>query len=47
MFEFWCSEHYNDIEKFVNGFVDIFNRLADKNAVDAIPVILQNNSESE
>lgn len=47
MFEFWCSEHYSDIEKFVNNFVVIFNRLADKNAVDAIPVILQNNSESE
>ena len=37
LFHFWCSEHRQEVEAFVENFIDVFNRFAEKNDVDAIP----------
>lgn len=37
LFHFWCSEHRQEVEVFVENFIDVFNRFAEKNDVDAIP----------
>lgn len=37
LFHFWCSEHRQAVEVFVEKFIDVFNRFAEKNDVDAIP----------
>lgn len=37
LFHFWCSEHQQEVETFVENFIDVFNRFAEKNDVDAIP----------
>ena len=37
LFHFWCSEPRQEVEAFVENFIDVFNRFAEKNDVDAIP----------
>lgn len=37
LFHFWCSEHQQEAETFVENFIDVFNKFAEKNDVDAIP----------
>lgn len=37
LFDFWCSEKQEDVINFVEGFVDLFNRIAEKRDTDAIP----------
>lgn len=44
LFDFWCSEHQDNISTFVERFVDVFNRLAERNSVDAIPTITHNDN---
>lgn len=44
LFDFWCGEHQDDVSTFVELFVDVFNRLAEKNSVDAIPTIIHNDN---
>lgn len=40
LFEFWCSEHRNDIDMFVEQFISLFNLLAERNEVDALPPVI-------
>ncbi len=44
LFDFWCSEHQDNVSTFVEQFVDVFNRLAERNSVDAIPTITHNDN---
>ncbi len=44
LFDFWCSEYQDNVSTFVEQFVDVFNRLAERNSVDAIPTITHNDS---
>lgn len=44
---FWCSEHRDKIDAFVESFIEIFNKLAEKNDVDAIPPTTQNVGDEE
>ena len=37
LFHFWCSEYRQEVEAFVENFIDVFNRFAERNDVDAIP----------
>lgn len=37
LFSFWCSEHQDVAEKFVESFITLFNVLAEKMEVDALP----------
>lgn len=47
LFAFWCSEHHSEIATFVEDFIKIFNELAERNAVDAIPPTTQNGNGEE
>ena len=46
LFAFWCSEHSNAVDEFVDKFIVLFNKLAEQNDVDALPPI-SNISEGE
>ena len=46
LFHFWCSEHRQEVESFVENFIDVFNRFAEKNDVDAIPQPQEENEET-
>ncbi len=37
LFAFWCNENLNAVEEFVEQFVALFNVLAEKKEVDALP----------
>ena len=39
LFAFWCSEHHNDVDTFVEQFISLFNLLAERKDVDALPTI--------
>lgn len=39
LFAFWASEHHREIEHFVENFVQVFNILAERKDVDALPPI--------
>lgn len=39
LFEFWCNEHRNDIDAFVEQFISLFNLLADRSDVDTLPPV--------
>lgn len=39
LFDFWCEEHQSEISSFVAQFFTLFNQLADKLEVDAIPTV--------
>ena len=45
LFAFWCSEHQNDIDAFVDQFITLFNQLAERNDVDTLPLIVAQTSE--
>ena len=48
LFDFWCSEYQDDASAFVEQFITVFNRLAERNSVDAIPTVIHNdNDENE
>ncbi len=47
LFDFWCSEHFNEVATFVENFIETFNELAEKNNVDAIPPTTQNSNDEE
>lgn len=48
LFDFWCSEHQDAVSTFVEQFITVFNRLAERNSVDAIPTVTHNdNDENE
>lgn len=42
LFEFWCSEHRDNINEFVGQFISLFNRLAEQNDFDILPTIVSN-----
>lgn len=42
LFSFWCEEHQDEVSAFIEQFVDVFNHLAERNAVDAIPATMHN-----
>lgn len=37
LFAFWASEHRTDVERFIEGFIQAFNKLAEQKDVDALP----------
>ena len=37
LFDFWCSKHPSETDKFVEEFIDVFNKVAERNSVDTIP----------
>lgn len=39
LFAFWCSEHQNDVDAFVEQFITLFNTLAERNDVDSLPAV--------
>ncbi|MGC7871811.1 AAA family ATPase [Desulfosporosinus sp. SYSU MS00001] len=39
LFSFWCNEHHEAVETFVEHFVRAFNLLAERKEVDALPPI--------
>lgn len=39
LFEFWLSEHHNEVDTFVERFITLFNMLAERKDVDALPPI--------
>lgn len=41
LFSFWCSEHRSDVDAFVEKFITLFNQLAERNDVDALPLVTQ------
>lgn len=41
LFSFWCSEHRNDVDTFIEEFITLFNQLAERNDVDALPPVTQ------
>ncbi len=47
LFAFWCSEHLDDINTFVERFVKLFNLLAERNDVDALPPISPTSEDEE
>ena len=47
LFAFWCSEHRNDVDAFVEQFISLFNTLAERNDVDALPPISTEPEEQE
>lgn len=40
LFAFWCSEHRNDVDAFIENFITLFNLLAERNDVDALPPVI-------
>lgn len=47
LFAFWCNEHRDKVAAFVENFIEIFNKLAESNDVDAIPPTIQNDGVEE
>lgn len=42
LFNFWCNEHRGEVAAFIENFIEMFNKLAERNDVDAIPPTIQN-----
>lgn len=40
LYSFWCSEHPNRVQNFINDFTVLFNRLAERNNIDTLPLII-------
>lgn len=40
LFAFWCSERRNDVDAFIEQFITLFNLLAERNDVDALPPVI-------
>lgn len=47
LFAFWCNEHRDKVATFVENFIEMFNKLAESNDVDAIPPTIQNDGVEE
>jgi len=47
LFSFWCDEHRVEIETFVESFIQIFNKLAELEEIDALPIINAAGCEEE
>ena len=47
LFAFWCSEHHDDIDTFVEQFIALFNLLAERNDVDALPPVVSTPEDEE
>lgn len=47
LFAFWCSEYHNDIDLFVEQFITLFNLLAERNDVDALPPVFPTPEDEE
>lgn len=47
LFAFWCNEHRDKVAAFVENFIEMFNKLAESNDVDAIPLTIQNDGVEE
>ena len=47
LFAFWCNEHRGEVAAFVENFIEMFNKLAERNDVDAIPPSIQNDGVEE
>ena len=47
LFAFWCNEHRDKAAAFVENFIEMFNKLAESNDVDAIPPTIQNDGVEE
>lgn len=47
LFAFWCNEHRDKVAAFVENFIEMFNKLAESNDVDAIPPTIQNGGVEE
>lgn len=47
LFAFWCNEHRDEVAAFVENFIEMFNKLAERNDVDAIPPTIQNDGVEE
>lgn len=47
LFAFWCNEHRDKVAAFVEKFIEMFNKLAESNDVDAIPPTIQNDGVEE
>lgn len=47
LFAFWCNEHRDKVAAFVENFIEMFNKLAESNDVDAIPPTIQNDGVEE
>lgn len=45
LFAFWCSEHQNDTDAFVDKFITLFNQLAERNDVDSLPMSVTQTAE--
>lgn len=37
LFDFWCSEHQDAVDRFLDRFQDVFNKVAERNDVDGLP----------
>ncbi len=37
LFKFWVSEYHNKVDAFIQSFIELFNTLAERNDVDALP----------
>ena len=40
LFAFWCREHHDELDTFVERFISLFNLLAERNDVDALPAFV-------
>ena len=47
LFAIWCNEHRDKVAAFVENFIEMFNKLAESNDVDAIPPTIQNDGVEE
>lgn len=47
LFAFWRNEHRDKVAAFVENFIEMFNKLAESNDVDAIPPTIQNDGVEE
>ena len=47
LFEFWISEHPNEIDAFVEQFIALFNMLAERKEVDALPMVQSDEQGNE
>ena len=45
LFAFWCSEHRDDIDAFIGKFITLFNLLAERNDVDALPPVVSTSED--
>ena len=47
LFDFWCSENQDAVVAFIEQFIGVFNQLAERNAVDALPITTNNSINTD